>query len=134
MDILPSHLHPAPVGARAPTRDFRPAIAVGVVTGVIWPDDPKSVNKKFPEYRVLVSRSDNNAGGTFEYPNCLVASKFGGIADVEVWTPRGDPQSGLKGKAGLGSKVLVACLDGSRHTAVIIGGLRDDADATDKKA
>lgn len=106
----------------------------GEVLAVVYPEDPNSVTKKFVEYSVAVQAYDNGTLALLNFPHCLLSNPLAGLADQASWTLRPDPKSGQKGAPGLGSKVIVACVNGDLDSAVILGGWRDDADPGDAKA
>ena len=100
----------------------------GEVREIIYPDDDRSISKKRLEYRVAVQHRDpfTNAASSRDY-QCSVADMLGGNADHLTWTYRVDPEGGDEAGLGLGSKVLVSCIDGSDAEAIIVGGTPDDA-------
>lgn len=107
----------------------------GEVQEIVYPTDPKSLSKKFVEYSVFVQhRSANNTATGKMYNHCVLANAFGGLADQCHWMLRPDakPSAKQKGANGLGkgSKVLLLCLNGEHNNAVILGGLRDQADVS----
>lgn len=114
------------------------ALRMGEVKAIVYPDDPLSITKTFVEYSVEVQHRDGRgAGTTSKYVGCLVANLFGGAADVFRYTLRKDDQSDTgKDGVGVGSKVLLLCVNGQTTRAMIVGGLRDlktDAEQTDTK-
>lgn len=109
------------------------ALRQGEVIDIIFPDDKRSVTKTYVEYRVSVQQKDGGeTGATVEYPNCLVLNLFGGVADRLKFTLRADPAARSQVAGGLGSKVLILCVDGQGGRAYIIGGVPDGT-ATDSK-
>ena len=109
------------------------SLHIGEVTEVFFPDNPKNCNKKVPEYSVLVQHRTNGTAASVIYPNCILASLFGGLADKTSWTLRGDTLAGKEGKTGKGSKVLILCVNGERSNPVILGGIRDSNDLSESK-
>lgn len=99
----------------------------GEVRKIIYPTDPDSVSGRFIEYNVEVQQRDGSSTGVaVTYANCLLSNLFGGAADVFKYTLREDnqkqpPTDGV----GVGSKVVLLCLNGITTKAVIIGGLRE---------
>lgn len=105
---------------------FRP----GEVQAVYTKDDPQNVSRKFVEYKVLVQHRSNGVVINRMYDHVFAVDTFGGIADYANWTFRADPSGNrLDGKkepgAGVGSKVLILCVNGESHNACIVGGIRD---------
>lgn len=105
---------------------------LGEVLGIVYPDNPRSVTKRLIEYRVGAQVPQNGTVATIELPHCTLANPLAGALDRARWTLRADPKSGQKGRPGVGSKVIVACLGGDRNSAVILSGVRDDADEGDE--
>lgn len=103
------------------------ALRMGEVKDIIYKTDPQSITKQFTEYSVEVQHRDGRGPGTTSrYAGCLVASLFGGAADVLRYTLRKDngTNTGPDG-IGVGSKVLLLCVNGQTTRAMIIAGLRD---------
>lgn len=103
----------------------------GEVREIIYPDSQLSLSKRTLEYNVAVQHKDFqlNTGYVRTYNNCIVFNLFGGLADKFVYTLRTDPnQKQTKDGLGIGSKVLLLCINGEHAQAVIIGGLRDSKD------
>lgn len=129
--VLPHYLQREP--EHRPTAEYgNLAPRVGEVLELLWPDDPRNVSKRVIEYRVAVQHLDTDGGTatTREYPNCIALNPLAGLADRCVNTYRADGAQGRQG-LGKGSKVLLLCLNGETASAVILGGIRDQADATD---
>jgi hypothetical protein len=102
------------------------ALRYGEIREIIYPDDKKSVSKRFIEYTVEVQQKDNNEPGTsVKYANCLQMSTFGTSADLFRYTLRPDEDVQREKGIGVGGKVLVMCINGSTTKAVIVGALRD---------
>lgn len=102
-------------------------LRVGEVKELVYPDDSRSVSKRFIEYSVEVQHQDGSGPGTTSvYTGCLLANLFGGAADALHYTLRADDHksSGDDG-FGSGSKVLLLCVNGQTTRALIIGGVRD---------
>jgi len=105
-------------------------LRLGEVQEVIYPADPRNVSKKFVECRVLVSHVENNTAVSKMYDYVAIANLFGGVGDKLTWIPRAAKSgsaldSNKAATAGKGSKVLLLCISGNQHNAVIIGGIRD---------
>jgi hypothetical protein len=134
--VLPSYLS-VHSGAYADGQFDNIALRVGEVKEILYPDNPRSLSKKFTEYVVSVQMKDGaGVGVPIVYPNCIVAQQFGGVADYFTYTLRADDGStqGDTTKAGLGngSLVLLLCLNGETSRPFIIGGFPvndDDSDA-----
>ncbi len=111
-------------------------LRVGEVQEIVPPKDPRNRSKKFYEYRVFVQHRENGTATTKMYESCLLMNAFAGLADQLHYTLRAEKSAEKKGtEPGLGSKVLILCINGETHSGVIIGGLRDatnDKDETDK--
>jgi hypothetical protein len=106
------------------------ALRMGEVKDIIYKDDQKSITKQFTEYTVEVQHRDGgHAGTTTKYIGCLVNNLFGGAADTFRYTLRKDDQSKKQTTdddgIGVGSKVLLLCVNGQTTRAMIMGGLRD---------
>jgi phage baseplate assembly protein gpV len=132
-EVLPSHHRPRPMVpvSLSPVRftDTYP----GEVIGIIYPSDPHSLTKRLVEYRVVCQTFDNGTAGTIEFPHAILEDPFGGVADSLTYTLRADDKAGKQGKPGLGSKVLVRCVNGQRDSATIVGGYRDQRGEDPKK-
>jgi hypothetical protein len=107
-------------------------LRMGEVQEVIYPNDAKSLSKKFVEYTVFVQHRGGGTGLGKMYHHCVLVSAFGGLADQMHYTLRADTTPSTKKKGskglGLGSKVLLLCINGEHNNAVILGGLRDQSD------
>jgi phage baseplate assembly protein gpV len=102
-------------------------LRMGEVKEIVYPNDSKSLSKKFVEYSVFVQHRGGGTGLGKMYYHCVLSSSFGGFADQCHYTFRVDA-SVKKGELGLGSKVLLLCINGEHSNAVIVGGLRDQSD------
>lgn len=132
--ILPSHQNVVDTVRLGPmTEQFGNwGLRVGQVRKIIRPDDKRSVSKKFNEYQVEVVYRDRLGRTTLTvYPNCFLASALGGRGDKTFFTPRFSPKTTQAG-VGEGSKVIIGHLNGDRHQAVILAGIRDQDDEPDK--
>lgn len=96
----------------------------GEVFEVIDPKSPKSVSKKFYEYNVLVSEFEAGTITQKMYKNCLLINSLCG-ADSCSFKLRAATKYD-ETFSGDGSRVVVACIEGSTNQALIIGGLRDE--------
>lgn len=112
-------------------------LRLGEVQAFYYPSDPKNVSKKVTEYTIYVQHKANETGAGRMYERCTISNLFGGIADKFEYTLRKDDSAtrnqpgGIKG-IGLGSKVLLLCINGETHNAVIIGGIHDSQDTATK--
>ena len=137
MELRDGTIIPSFLGAKDTTRNPQAteafnnnALRIGEVLEIVRPTDSKSVSKKFNEYVVRVQHmSPSGAATSAIYPRCFLVSTFGGQADRLHYTLRtqrdeGSPAPSKTG-LGLGSKVLVLCINGETNNAVIIGGIRE---------
>lgn len=134
--VVPSFLSVGTYGSSSASVRFSSGgLIVGEVKTIIYPSEDKSYSKKYIEYTVDAQRrSGGGAATTVTYTHCYVMNSFGGVADYSKHTLRSDPTAQSKGKNfGVGSKVLMMCIDGESTQAYIIGGVREDtvADTTD---
>lgn len=109
-------------------------LRMGHVQKIIYPEDERSLTRRFIEYDVLVQHVGNGTAVTKLYQNCLMMNSMAGMADKFVWTLRPSPEQSLKDsqdKLGVdyGSTVLLLCLNGQESQALIIGGIRNDQDS-----
>lgn len=107
-----------------------PFMREGEVVEIVYPDDKRSRTKKVLEYIVEVQHTDRGTS-TAKLYNCVLANPLAGLADRIHFTLRTrKPQQKGKGKSDgkyeFGSKVLIVCINGHQHDAVIISGLHDD--------
>jgi hypothetical protein len=114
-------------------------LRIGEVKEIIYPGDERSQTKRFIEYSVEIQHRDSNGPGVSTmYNQCLVANLFGGASDIFRYTLRKDDgKDKTDDGVGVGSKVLVLCVNGETSRAVIIGGIRDpetDKTGKDKKS
>lgn len=106
------------------------ALMSGEIKDIIYPSDTRSRSQKFVEYEVNVQYRDGSGPGVSRlFTSCFIDNLFGGIADKLSFTLRKDPIKDRTGDGvGVGSKVLLLCVDGDLFNAVILGGLRDPTD------
>lgn len=119
--ILPSYLRgqPSPMMSSLPLRFGRVIKIRDVGT-----QDNK--NTSFTEYDVLIEEGSEHAAPTrYVIPRCLVISAFGGVADFTRWTPRITQDFANKDDFGLGSRVLVLCVNASSYKGIILGGVQN---------
>ena len=106
------------------------ALRFGEVVDIVYPTDKRNSNGIVIEYVVDVQHQDGTgAGSKVTYNSIQLSNLFGGIADILKFTLRPAPKSNSPqpGQLGMGSKVLVLCINGDKHQAMILGGLRDNA-------
>lgn len=111
-------------------------LRLGEVQEIVLPSNPRSLSKRFIEYTVLVQHLDNGTITSKMYNYCLLSNIFGGVADMLRYTLRATPGAGTTDSnkqpgPGKGAKVLLLCINGNHHNAVIIGGIRDALAAKD---
>ncbi len=104
------------------------AIRMGRVVKVVYPEDEDNSNKKITEYTVDVYYSTDKDRTVVTYHHVKISSLFGGAADSLRWTPRltTDDSEATDDDTfksiNLGSIVIVACIDGSQRSGLILGG------------
>lgn len=110
-------------------------LLAGEVKSVVYPDDVKSRTKKFLEYVVYVQYRGNGVTQGKYYQGCVVMNALGSKADRSTYTLRANGKVGEdkdNNNLGLGSKVLILLVNGDVGTPVIIGGLPDPTDESQK--
>lgn len=138
MDVLPAHLSGLEHYDGGAFGNVR--LRVGEVQAIYWPTDDKNISKTFVEYDVFVQHRSSGTAASKMYNHCIALDRFGGLADTGTSTYRPDPAAARKNTKrepvpGQGSKVLLLCINGENHNAVIIGGIRDmNADKDVKEA
>lgn len=132
MSVIPSFLASIPYDSAPAGHQLMDNIRlrVGEVKEILHPNHPRNHSGKFTEYTVAVQHYGNNVSNIVLYPECTVMNLFGGRSDMMVWTLRADtgynPNDVVTHHtSGDGSKVLVACINGFKSQAVIIGGVND---------
>jgi len=138
--IIPCYFNTETRGAPQSTESMNNlAMRIGEVKAIFYPDDKKNISGKLVEYTVEVLQQDGSSTmSSTLYHGCVVSHLFGGVADRINYTLRpAEKQNGGEkktGGAGVGSKVLLLCINGNKTNAVIIGGLPDlDSSEDDKK-
>ena len=136
MNVVPSFYGTSPIGqntrydGEAFTNNL---LRFGEVKKIIKPSDKDSRSGKFYEYDVLVQHRENSTADTRWYYSCICANDLGGFADKTERTLRIDDTNSQTENPtltkGFGSKVLILCINGSQHEAIIVSGLRDDTDS-----
>jgi len=129
--ILPHYLElhtPKNDGAFSDT-----TLKVGEVVEVILPSSASSLSKLFVEYRVQAQYLDpeTRTGTSREYSNCVLINPLAGLADRSFMQLRADNKRDSEG-LGMGSKVLLLCVNSEHNQAIILGGLRDEKDSGDQ--
>lgn len=110
-------------------------LRTGEVRRLIYPEDKDSRSKQFLEYDVYVQHRENNTAVSAIYTNCLHQNSLAGFADKLVMTLRVDPSTAVTKDGqqnvvdGVGSKVLILCLNGEHAAGLIVGGVRDVRDS-----
>lgn len=135
--VMPGHLSCPSI----PTYDNGQAFSnielrLGEVQNIIYPNDPKSISKSIVEYNVFVQHRANGTAATRMYQNCILINPIASLADKAFWTLRTSDSATKQGAngLGLGSKVLILCVNGETNNAIIVGGVRDQKDTDDLNA
>lgn len=127
MTVIPSYLSTMATGIMRETGiQTNISLHFGEVKELIYPKDPRNVNRRYIEYSVDVYPKMGSGPRTIQrYYNCLLSNPFGGGGDIYRYTlwPSTTPSSSQYTN---GSKVLVLCLDGEQTKGIIIGGMRDN--------
>jgi hypothetical protein len=109
-------------------------LRVGEVKKILWPEDQGSRSKQFIEYNVYVAHRENGTAISKMYENCLRSNPLAGLADKFFATLRVDPKAGVTKDSkqdvvdGVGSKVLLLCINAEHASAIVVGGIRDSRD------
>jgi len=133
MPVIPSHLRIGKTQRFSDGGVFDDIqLHFGEVQEVIYANDERSRSKQFTEYSVYVQYRDpdTKAGVGKIYDNCIISNVFGGVADNVSYNLRGDKSVSKPStnRLGLGSKVLLACINGETQFPVIIGAIGDPQD------
>lgn len=102
-------------------------LRAGTITASYDIDNPNNINKKSPEYDVLVLEQDRNSGTTpITYRNVISMDSFGGISDFFEFKRRSKTKEKTKSDVldNDGQLVLLLCLDGNAKKGIIIGGIK----------
>lgn len=99
------------------------SILVGEVQRVIACDDPDNSLGQFTEYVVNVWRRQGTGAQERLALRCAQADQFGSVADWFRFSYRASTSTQDKKPLGNGATVLVACVNGDRSNAYIIGGI-----------
>lgn len=133
-EVIPSMLEVEDALTRSyPRFQVNTVLRVGRVIEVIYADDVRNIGKKVTQYTVL---AEHRGGGTSvlqRYDNCVLLDQFGGVADHATWHLRQEMPVEQGAKPGIGSKVLLLCINGDRTNPVILGGIHDDQETTQVK-
>lgn len=139
-DVIPSFLDVVGRPSRFDTGTAfnNVSLHIGEVQEMFYPNHPRNRSKKVVEYRVFAQILENGAGVGKMYDYCVLLNPFAGFADKASWTLRPENKANSVSKSdttpGKGSKVLLLCINGEQNNAVILGGLRDQADAVETDA
>jgi hypothetical protein len=126
MAVVPGHYdgHVVPMNGAL----FNVALRVGTVQQVFFPEDEKSVSKKYMEYQVLVQHRANGTAVTKMYDHCIAIDHLASVADFDFATYRAEnvatKQDGSQFRPGTGAHVVLLCLNGESNNALILGGIR----------
>lgn len=99
------------------------ALLVGEVVKVVYRDDPDSSSKKFTEYVVNVWRRQSNGPQERIMFRCSQSDAFGSVADWFRFSFRPASSDPEKEPLSNGATVFVACINGDRSNAYIIGAM-----------
>lgn len=127
---IPSYLDSRTVGESGCDDTFDTnGVMLGEVKALIYPKEKRSMSQYDIGYEVDVEcRTGNGPTTTVTFSNCKLSNLFGGIADHCFYTLRADEKKNRQSFGfGVGSKVLVVCLNGDRSRPFIISGVHDDA-------
>jgi len=127
MTVVPSYLSTLASGILRDTGiQTNTSLHFGEVKELIYPSDPRNVNRRYIEYAVDVYPKIGSGPRTVQrYYGCLLSNPFGGGADTYRYTLRAAPKTSAS-SYGPGSKVLLLCTDGDQTKAVILAGMRDN--------
>lgn len=139
--VMPSYMGARPMGDTSPDTGYFSDMGMrsGEVREIIYPSDERSLSKKYTEYTVETSIFSEGTSTTQTYFNCALINQFGGVADKIHYTLRpSDKSRPTEDGIGVGSKVLLLCIDGKRSQAIILGGVREagklkENETTEKK-
>lgn len=103
------------------------SLKIGIVIKTYDIDNEKNLNKKIPEYDVLIVQEGEGSIEPVVYKNCINTDSFGGKADFLEYKLRSNSKE-PKGKNTVntnfteqdGNIVLLLCLDGSLDKGVIL--------------
>lgn len=129
--VIPSYLGLRSQGrAQASGQLDNIALRYGEIKDIIYPDDKRSVGKKFVEYEVEIQFKNGSAtGSTMRQTGVMLMNPAGGVADQLRYTLRKDKEQKQQAKGddgvGVGSKVLLLSVNGDVAKTFIVGGFRD---------
>lgn len=108
-------------------------LLMGEVKNIVYPNDANSRTKLFIEYDVWVQvRSNDISEGQLFY-NCVQANALAGLSDKSYYVLRANPKAGEDGEEETsGSKVLILNLNGESYYPIIISGVMDPEDDSQK--
>lgn len=129
MTVIPSYLGTSVRGEEdSQSRTDNTLLRLGEVKKIVYPGEKGSISGHFVEYAIEVVVKDGNGPPTTTiYVGCVLSNLFGGWADKVRYTFRPDAQNQqIKDNIyGVGSKVLILCLNGDTDNAIILGGVPD---------
>ena len=106
----------------------------GEVIKITYPTDKDSVTKKFIEYDILIENYTNGTANSEIITNVVSFNLLGSLSDRLAWTFRPSTKKPTDNKEmqGDGSKVLVMFINGQGFKPIILGGVRDINDESEK--
>ncbi len=132
MPMIPHYMRSVPRGYLQNTgHQTNDSLRVGEIKEIIYPTDTKSISRKYIEYTVEVAHREGGGPETSAtYSGCIVGNLFGLGGDIFNFTLRPDSKNGptktKESVGGIGAKVLLLCVNGSKNRSVIVGGIRDE--------
>ena len=140
--VVPSFLS---LFATEPTQDEAfgdNVLRQGEIKEIIYPDDDKSFTKQYIEYTIWCQYKLNGVGSGRKYFGAIIMNDFASLADKTCQILRVNPKAGqpkandkdqnAPSGLGLGSKVLFLCINGETAFPIIIRGLPDPKDQSQK--
>lgn len=107
----------------------------GEIKDVVYPDSQDSRTKKFVEYSVFAQYRAGAVGIGKVFLGCVMINHLASLADFDYQTLRVNKKAGEDSQTkglGKGSKVLFLCANGDTGSPIIIGGLPDPKDESQK--
>jgi len=129
-EVIPSFFEYYDPNEEAQDQLDRYGLFVGEIKEVIYPDNKESRTQKILEYTVVGQVRAGGAAQSQVFYNCVPLNQLAGYADFSYQTFRVDSE--LKTTFGKGSKVLLLCLNGESFYPVIVGGIYDPKDESQK--
>lgn len=120
--VIPSTLSTKPLPDARSFLTQNHSLKMGVVTDIIYPEEDKSLSKRFIEYNVMSSEISEGGTNLTVYRNCTVNNQFGMSNNNSTYTLQAEKAE--DGKIEFASLVLIMCISGqsSNGQAVILGG------------